>query len=137
MPFYTRQRILSKYFIDKEFFAEYFFEHSVKNLPSVEKHSKKTLGKLRIKKAQKTAKYFLKIIGTALQPQSITIPIALSFFTFILNQIYMFCEWWDSNSILNQIYMFVNGEIRNSQSLSRAYPPLPLHYYINYVYITF
>jgi hypothetical protein len=25
----------------------------------------------------------------------------------------------------------------NSQPLSHAYVPLPLHYYINYVYITF
>jgi hypothetical protein len=47
----------------------------------------------------------------------ITLPIALSFF----NIIYMFCEWWDSNS----------------QSLSRAYRLIPLHYYTNYVYITF
>jgi hypothetical protein len=51
----------------------------------------------------------------------ITLPITQSFFTIILNQIYMFCEWWDSNS----------------QSLSRAYSPIPLHYYTNYVYITF
>jgi hypothetical protein len=46
--------------------------------------------------------------------------IALSFFTIILNQIYMFGEWLDSNS----------------QSLSRAYRPIPLRYYINYIYIT-
>jgi hypothetical protein len=31
---------------------------------------------------------------------------------------------------------FVNGDIR-THNFSRAYPPLPLHYYINYDYITF
>jgi hypothetical protein len=31
---------------------------------------------------------------------------------------------------------FMNGEIR-TRNLSRAYPHLPLHYYINCVYITF
>jgi hypothetical protein len=35
----TRQRTLDKYFIGKGFFAEYFFGHSAKTLPSVEKHS--------------------------------------------------------------------------------------------------
>jgi hypothetical protein len=38
---YTRQRILGKHFISKWFFAEYFFGHSAKTLPSVEKHSAK------------------------------------------------------------------------------------------------
>jgi hypothetical protein len=37
--FYTRQRILGKHFIGKGFFADYFFGHSAKSLPSVEKHS--------------------------------------------------------------------------------------------------
>jgi hypothetical protein len=82
---------------------------------------RKPLDKLRIEKIQKNSKTFFKIIGTTLQPLSITIPIALLFFTIILNQIYKFCEWWDSNS----------------QPLSRAYRPIPLQYYINYVYITF
>jgi hypothetical protein len=88
-----------------------------------------------------------------------------SFFTINLNQMYTFCEWWDSNSQhLSRAYalyhyttisiisildfhhfsqliwirctLFVNGEIR-TRNLSRAYPSLPLHYYINYVYITF
>jgi hypothetical protein len=30
----------------------------------------------------------------------------------------------------------MNSEIQ-THNLSRVYPPLPLHYYINYVYITF
>jgi hypothetical protein len=30
----------------------------------------------------------------------------------------------------------MNGEIQ-TRNLSRAYPPIPLHYYINYVYIKF
>jgi hypothetical protein len=38
---YTRQIILGKHFIDKGFFAESFFGHSVKTLPNVEKHSAK------------------------------------------------------------------------------------------------
>jgi hypothetical protein len=37
--FYTRQRILSKDFIGKGFFAEYFFRTLGKDLTSVGKHS--------------------------------------------------------------------------------------------------
>jgi hypothetical protein len=47
--------------------------------------------------------------------------IALSFSLLFWIKFKYFCKWWDSNS----------------QPLSRAYPPLPLHYYINYVYISF
>jgi hypothetical protein len=80
---------------------------------------RKTLGKLRIEKKPKNTKHFLNYRNNSTLP--ITIPIAQSFFTIIFNQIYMFCEWRDSNS----------------QPLSREYPSIPLHYYTNYVYITF
>jgi hypothetical protein len=63
------------------------------------RHCWKALGKLRIEKTPKKRQNIFKIIGTTLQPlHIITIYIALSFFTIILNQIYMFCEWWNSNS---------------------------------------
>jgi hypothetical protein len=117
----TRQRIHDKYFIGKGFFAEYFFRTLSKDFAEC----RKALGKLRIDYTttplQKNRKTFFKIIGTTLQPYPITLSIALSFFTIILNQIYMFCEWLDSNS----------------QPLSRAYPLIPLHYYNYYGYITF
>jgi hypothetical protein len=70
------------------FFPKYFFGHSTKTLSSIEKH----LAKKESQTPQKTAKHF-KIMGTTLQPLPITIPIALSFFTIILTQINMFCEW--------------------------------------------
>jgi hypothetical protein len=60
-------------------------------------------------------------MGTTLQPLLVTIPIALSFFTIIL--IKLTC--------------FVNSKIQTRKPLSPAYPTLPLHYYINYFYITF
>jgi hypothetical protein len=74
------------------------------------------------KKPPKNSKTFFKIMGITLQPLPITIPIALSIFTIIFwIKFICFCEWWDSNS----------------QPLPSTYPPLPLHYYINYVYITY
>jgi hypothetical protein len=48
--FYTRQRILGKYFIGKGFFAEYFFRTLGKDFVEC----RKTLGKLRIEKNKKT-----------------------------------------------------------------------------------
>jgi hypothetical protein len=118
----TRQRILGKHFIGKRFFVEYFFGHSTKTLPSVEKQSaKKSTRQIKNrKKKPKTAKHFLNYRNNSPTTTPITIPIALSFFTIILNQIYIFYEWC---------------EIR-TRKLSHAYPPLPLHYYINCVYIT-
>jgi hypothetical protein len=55
---------------------------------------RKALGKLRIgKKFKKNSKTFFKITGTTLQTLPyIILLIALSFFTIILNQIYMFYE---------------------------------------------
>jgi hypothetical protein len=56
----------------------------------------KSTQQINNKKNKKISKhFFLKIIGTTLQPSTIpfTLPIALSFFTIILNQSYMFCEW--------------------------------------------
>jgi hypothetical protein len=90
-----------------------FFGHSAKTLSSVEKHSaKKSTRQINNRKKLKKQQNIFKITGTTLQPLPIiTLLIALLFFTIILNQIYMFCEWWDSNS----------------QTLSRAYPPLLLH----------
>jgi hypothetical protein len=100
-----------------------FFGHSVKSLPSVEKHStnKNTRQIKNHKKPQKIAKHFFNYVNQLSNHYPITIIIALSFFTINLNQIYMFCEWWDSNS----------------QPPSHVYHPLPVHYYINYVHITF
>jgi hypothetical protein len=119
----TRQRTLGKDFIGKRFFVECFFSDTRQRLCRVSKNirQRKTLGKLRIEKIKKKQQNIFKILGTTLQPYPITLSVALSFFTIILNQTYMFCKWLDSNS----------------QPLSRAYPPIPLHYYTNYVYITF
>jgi hypothetical protein len=47
---------LGKYFIGKGFFAEYFFRTIGKHFAECQK----ALGKLRIEKIKKTAKYFLK-----------------------------------------------------------------------------
>lgn len=74
---------LAKYFIDKLFFAEYFFRHLKKILPSVEQHSAKK-NTQQIKKTKKNSKHFLKIYVNKCHP-------FLPFF----NQIFMFCEWWD------------------------------------------
>jgi hypothetical protein len=61
-------------------------------------------------------------LGSAhFQPYLQPLPINHTHRPIILNQIYLFCEWLDSNS----------------QHLSRTYPTLPLYYYINCVYITF
>jgi hypothetical protein len=81
---------------------------------------RKALGKLKIAKTRKTTKHFKNYVNNSWTTTHYYThhPII---FTIILNQIYMFCEWWDSNS----------------HPLSHVYPPLPLHYYINYVYITF
>jgi hypothetical protein len=48
----TRQKILSKYFIGKEFFAEYFFRTLDKDFAECQK----ALGKLRIENPKKTSK---------------------------------------------------------------------------------
>jgi hypothetical protein len=99
-------------FYRQRVFAEYFFWTLVKDFVEC----RKALGKLRIKKIQKTTKQFLNYRNNS--------PTTTYYHThrpIILNQIYMFCEWWDSNS----------------QPLSPAYPHIPLHYYINYIYIMF
>jgi hypothetical protein len=54
----------------------------------------RTLDKLRIEKIKKNSKTFFLIIGTTLQPYLyLPYPFVLSFFTIILNQIYIFYEW--------------------------------------------
>jgi hypothetical protein len=84
----TRQRILAKYFIGKGFFAEYFFSDTRQRLCRVSKSTRQIKNR---KKSKKQQNIFLNYRKT-LQPYPITILIALSFFTIILNQIYMFCE---------------------------------------------
>jgi hypothetical protein len=103
-----------------------FFGHSAKILPSVEKHSakKSTRQSKNHKKPKKTVKTFFKLWKQLSKHYSLYHTHSLTFFTIILNQsnqIYMFCEWWDSNS----------------RPLSHTYSTLPLPYYINCVYITF
>jgi hypothetical protein len=63
---------------------------STKNfLPSVEKHSaNKNTQQIKNSKKPKNSKTFFILY---VQPLPITIPIAQSIFTIILNQIYMFC----------------------------------------------
>jgi hypothetical protein len=78
---------LGKYFIGKGFFAEYFFRTLGKST-----RQRKTLGKLRIEKIKKNSKIFLNSKNNS-PTLHITLLIALSFFTIILNQIYMFCKW--------------------------------------------
>jgi hypothetical protein len=113
----TRQRTLSKYFIGKGFFAEYFFWHSAKNLPSVKKHSaKKNTRQIKNRKKLKTNKKIFLNFRNNSPTLPITLPFALSFWI--------------------KFICFVNDEIQ-TRNLSLAYPPIPLHYYTNYVYITF
>jgi hypothetical protein len=75
---------LDKYFIGKGFFAEYFFGHSVK---------KNTRQIKNQKNKNKTAKKLNYRNNSPTLPIPIILPIALSFFTIILNQIYMFYKW--------------------------------------------
>jgi hypothetical protein len=72
-----------------------FFGHSAKTLPSVKKHSakKNTRQIKKIEKIKKKQQNIFKILGTTLQPYPTTLLVALSFFTIILNQTYMFCKW--------------------------------------------
>jgi hypothetical protein len=104
---YTRQKILGKHFIGKRLFDEYFFRALGK---------KNTWQIKNHKKNSKNNKTFFKLWERLSNHYHTHRPII---FTIILNQ--LFYEWWDSNS----------------QPLSRGYPPLPLHYHINCVYITF
>jgi hypothetical protein len=74
----------------------------------------RTLGKLRIQK--KSKKTEIQIIGTTSNPYTSLYQFSLLFWI--------------------KFTCFVNGEIRTC-NLSHAYPPIPLHYYTNYIYITF
>jgi hypothetical protein len=77
----------------------------------------KTLGKLRIAKKTKKTENIFKIMR-------INYPTTTHYYHTPPSPYYffiIFCEWW----------------VLNSQPLSRIYSSLPLHYYINYVYITF
>jgi hypothetical protein len=91
----TRQRTLDKYFIGKEFFAEYFFSDTRQRLCRVPKSTRqrKTLGKLRIEKIKKKQQNIFLNSRNNSPTLPITLPIALSFFTIIFNQTYMFCKW--------------------------------------------
>jgi hypothetical protein len=51
------KKILNKYFIGKEFFAEYFFRTLGKDFAEC----RKTLGKLRIEKTPKNSKIVFKL----------------------------------------------------------------------------
>jgi hypothetical protein len=102
----------------KDYLSSTFFGHSAKALPSVER----TRQIMNHKKTSKNGKQLFSLWEQLSSHYSlvITIPIALSFS--LLFYIKFTC--------------FMNGEIR-TRNLSRAYPSLSLHYYINYVYITF
>jgi hypothetical protein len=73
------------------------------------------------KKHKKTGKYFLNYMNNS--PTTLLITYSSLYHFSLLFWIKFTC--------------FVNGEIWTRKPFSRAYPPLPLHYYINYVYITF
>jgi hypothetical protein len=85
----TRQRTPGKYFIGKWFFVEYFFRTLDKDFAECQK----ALGKLRIEKIKKLAKHFFLNSRNNYPTLPITLLVALSFFTIILNQTYMFCKW--------------------------------------------
>jgi hypothetical protein len=100
-----------------------FFGHLAKTLPSVEKHSaEKNTRQIKNRFFLKKNKTFFKILGTTLQPYHHLLPYPLPYHFSLLFWIKFIC--------------FVNGEIR-TRNLSHAYPPIPLHYYTNYIYITF
>jgi hypothetical protein len=120
----TRQRTLDKYFIGKGFFAEYFFSDTRQRLCRVSESTRqrKTLGKLRIDFLKKNSKtFFLNYRNYSPNPTYYLTHCPIIFHYYFESNLYVLCEWWDSNS----------------QPPSRAYPPIPLHYYTNYVYITF
>jgi hypothetical protein len=102
-------------FYRQRVFAKYFFGHSVKTLSSV-----KNTRQIKNRKNPKNNKTFFKIIEQLSNHYLLPYSSHYHFHHYFkLNLI--FYEWWDLNS----------------QPLSRAYTPLPQHYYINYVYITF
>jgi hypothetical protein len=112
---YTRQRVLYKHFIGKGFFVEYFFGRSAKTLPNVEKHSaKKSTRQIKNHKKTQKSKTFLNYGNNS--------PTTTHYHT--------------HRTIIFHYYFELNLHVL-CRNLSRAYPPLPLHYYINYVYITF
>jgi hypothetical protein len=109
---YNRQRILGKHFIDKGFFAEYFFSDTRQRLclcrASKNTRQRKTLGKLKIAKPRKTAKHFLNYGNNSLTTTHYHTHRPIIF-----------------TIILNQIYMFVNHEIRtrnNSLTTTHSLP---------------
>jgi hypothetical protein len=81
---------------------------------------RKALGKLKIAKNRKNNKTFFKLWEQLSNHYPLPYPSPYHFS--LLFWIKFTC--------------FVNGEIR-TRNLSRVYPPLPLHNYINYLYITF
>jgi hypothetical protein len=72
-----------------------FFGHSVNTLPSVEKHSANKSTR-QIKKHKKQQIIFFKKIREQL-PNHFHCHTHRPIIFTIFNQIYMFCEWWDSN----------------------------------------
>jgi hypothetical protein len=122
-PFYTRQslcRVLHsakntrQIFYRQTVLCRVLFSDTWQRLYRVSKNTRQINNR---KKIQKTAKLFLNY-----RNNSPTTTYYHTHRTIIFHYYfeYMFCEWWDSNS----------------KPLSRTYT-LPLHYYINYVYITF
>jgi hypothetical protein len=112
---YTRQKILSKYFIGKWFFVEYFFPTLGKDVLC--RVSKNTRQIKNCKKLQKNSKIFLNYENNS--PTTTQLSYTSSYHFSLL--------FW---------IKFTCFEIR-THNLSRSYLPLPLHYYFNYVYITF
>jgi hypothetical protein len=97
--FYTRQS--GKEYSAKGSLPSIFFVHSANTLPSVEKHSiKKNTRQIKNHKPRppkKEQKQFFKLWEQLSihyhYPTHHTV-----IFLLFLNQIYMFCEWWNSNS---------------------------------------
>jgi hypothetical protein len=84
----TRQIKNRKKLKKQQFFCRVLFSDTRQRLCRVSKSTRQIKNR---KKLKKTAIFF-KILGTTLQPylSSITLPTALTFFTIILNEIYMF-----------------------------------------------
>jgi hypothetical protein len=112
------------FFIGKGFFDEYFFRTLNKYFIGkrffaeyfFRTECRKAFSKLRIAKNPKNIKTFLKLWKQFSNHYPLLYHLSLLFWS--------------------KFTCFVNGEIR-TRKLSRAYPSLPLHYYINGVYITF
>jgi hypothetical protein len=122
---------LVKYFIDKEFLPNTFFEHSAKTLPSVEKHStNKSTHQIKYRKKPQKINYGNNSPTTTHYHIN-----RLIIFTIIFNQTYMFCEWFN-HPIIFCYYFKSRFELETSLTRILSSTTTLLHQlYLYYVFI--